>query len=183
MKNTILSLEDLLARWKLLHGWEPLAEGAANTTPKLDTLLTEHIDAWYMNALLTLPPAELPLTEFAAETTIQNSANPDSASVIDIPSRCFRPVGVRLSCWGKEAMVEPYSARAAARQRNPFTTATPGSPLAMLLPTGAILIYPVCPEASLLSLTGVAHPAPGVYNLTPPMLVSLRHSTFSTKQS
>ncbi len=172
MTYTTLSLQELLARWKLLHGWEPLSPVAALATPNLDSLLELEIGCWYSSLLATMPPHQLPLEEFAAKAVLTRS--PAGSISLTVPPQCLRPVSVRLTRWSAPAEVVPQSPELTLRQHNPFTAATAASPVAMELPDGSIALYPAPDNGSAVeSLLGVAVPLADTFRLTPPMLAAM----------
>ena len=172
MNYTTFSLQELLARWKLLHGWEPLSPLAALATPQLDSLLALEIGCWYSTLLSTLPPQQLPLDEFAGKALI--SLSPAGCLTVAVPPQCLRPVSVKLAQWSAPAEIVPQSPELTLRQHNPFTAATAASPVAMEMPDGSIALYPApVTDAALESLIGVPAPAADTFLLTPPMLAAM----------
>ncbi len=170
---TVLTLEEILTRWKLLHGWEPLSGIATATTPGLDDMLTAVIDSWYYTMLAALEPELLPQGEFAAAAAAWQSGA--VCASVRVPPQCLRPVSVKLGSWSAPAPVREQSAELTLRQHNPFTAATGRSPVAMRRPDGTLALYPgICGDDDRIeSLTGVPAPEKGVYRLTPAMLAAM----------
>lgn len=171
MKYTTLSLQEILARWKLLHGWEPLSPAAVIATPQLDALLELEIESWYTSLLAELPPEQLPVEEFA-ETSILSGAQ-HGYLTLDVPRMCLRPVSVKLAQWSAPAAVVPQSPELTIRQHNPFTAATADSPVAMEMPHGQLALYPATDEPVLESLLGVPAPVENIFLLTPAMMADM----------
>ncbi len=178
----LMTLEEILARWKLLHGWEPLSgtpQGQIQRTePQLDALLAAQIDAWYSEMLLTLPADELPLADFSASAALE--ILPSGAIMVRMPAKCLRPVAVKLEAWDAPAAIVEQSHPLAARQHNPFTAATPQSPVAVLRSDGNLTLYPAPAGAThtLDCLTGVEAPSKGTYRLTPRLVAMMAKTDF-----
>lgn len=173
-----MDLEEILARWKLLHGWEPLSGTSQGpiqrTEPALDELLAAQIDAWYSEMLLSLPADELPLADFAASAALE--ILPSGAIMVRMPGKCLRPVAVKLESWEVAAEIAGHSHPAAARQQNPFTAATPQAPVALLGADGNLTLYP--PGNHLECLMGVEAPAKNTYRLTPRLVALMAKTDF-----
>ncbi|MDE6049219.1 MAG: hypothetical protein K2G09_05950 [Paramuribaculum sp.] len=177
---TLMTLEEILTRWKLLHGWEPLGGIATATTPGLDDMLAAEIDGWYNTMLVTLEPELLPHGEFAAAAVVSQSGA--GYASVRLPPQCLRPVSVKLASWSAPAAVREQSAELTLRQHNPFTAATGRSPVAMRRPDGTLALYPgICGDDDRIeSLTGVTAPEKDVYRLTPAMLAAIADNDFIT---
>ncbi len=180
-----MDLEEILARWKLLHGWEPLSgtsQGPVQRTePELDALLAAQIDSWYSEMLLTLPASQLPLADFAAAATLE--ILPSGAILVRMPGKCLRPVAVKLESWEAPAAIVGQSHPAASRQQNPFTAATPQSPVAVLGADGNLTLHPAAAGAgnTLECLLGVEAPAKNTYRLTPSLVALMAKTDFIDK--
>lgn len=182
---TVLDREEILTRWKLLHGWEPLSCGVCGgaSDVKTDEMLAARIDAWLWHCLTTMPASSLPVDEIAGECSVESFAGTDGAGgyvSLRLPGRCVRVVSVRLSGWSCPAVpVTDAKGAVACRQLNPFSAATAALPVA--IDRGDELhLYPAA--GAPLSVRAVMLPPDGIYRLTPAMLADMAVTPYGTEQ-
>ncbi len=168
-----LTSDELLARVRQQRAMEPVEEGFTriDSTGALDRM-RGRLRALYMQALATLDPAMLPLTELAAEAMLTN--DPPSAdgtpagATLPLPARCMQPVEVRLTGWHVNALLTDAGSAAAAAQRSPFSRAGCCAPVAVRSHGGTMRLYPATAATQPESLLCVAAPASDdIYLLTP----------------
>ena len=167
--------EEILTRWRLLRGWEPLCSGHISVTAHnsaLDSLLIEHIRAWYRKALATYPLEQLPLMEFAAQTSL-DSFRTDQSATLTLPPGCLRPASVALSTWHRPANIQAADSEAAQLQLNPYTAASDSHPVAIRLSQSALSLHPAAPGSAVVSLLGVPAPENNRFVLSPFLIADI----------
>lgn len=177
----VLTPEEILTRWRLLRGWEPLCSGAPGLSfertpsPQLDAMLMEHIRAWYLRALTTYPVCHLPQLDFSGSAPL---AQAHGITTLTIPAECLRPVSVALGSWHRPAQVFPAESPQALHQLNPFTAATPAAPVAIQAAPALLELYPAEQGCTLAALTGVPAPQADRFILTPFLIADMAKNDF-----
>lgn len=168
-----LTSDELLARVRQQRAMEPVEEGFTriDSTGALNRM-RQRLRAVYMQALATLDPAMLPMTDLTAEALIIN--DPPSAdgipegATLHLPARCLQPVEVRLTGWHVNAMLTDAGSAVAAAQHSPFSRAGCCAPVAVRSHGGTMRLYPATATTQPECLLCVAAPvSDDIYLLTP----------------
>lgn len=183
------SANELLALRRLLGGLEPKNTALAverSDGISIDSILAIQLRNWFLDLLDNGDARFLAPEDLAAEVTA--SAQGD-ATLITLPEGCHRAFSVRLHGWKRSARILPPDEYDAAlrRQNNPYTAATPDSPVAVLTAgRGTDLRMAVCAwpqadptaEAPVAELAAVVDRGENVFILDPSALSTLPHSDF-----
>lgn len=156
-----LTYPQMLARWRVLKGLYPvLGTGSVSVTlpEETDALLHVEIEKWYTDILASADPSLLAPTDISDLVTL-SACDDGGGHSFCLPDGFGRLASVRLNGWECAARViaDPDSP-AARRQRDPFTRATPSSPVAVLRPGGMVALYPAVRFPDPLRITAIGRP-------------------------
>lgn len=164
-----LTASELMELVRLRRLMEPAADGVVRTdSAGSRRRMAARIAALYAQAVATLPAADLPVEELAAEVIAAPAA--DAADLqagrttLSLPARCLRVIDVRLSGWLRAAEPVAPSSPEALAQASPWSRAGTCRPVAVSLPGGVLALYPAGQPASLRCVTA---PKNDTYLLTP----------------
>ncbi|MCM1521430.1 MAG: hypothetical protein NC039_02115 [Muribaculaceae bacterium] len=164
----ILTLPQMLDRWKLHHGLLPLADSSAvslATPDAADTLLTAQIEEWYMRLLLTAPPHLIDPVDYSNRVALPEPV--EGGVTVTLPPEALRLISVRLVGWWCDARIitDPDEGESIlSLQHDPYTRATPFTPIAIVRPGGRIMLYPAGAGATAQSLLCAARHSDGTYH-------------------
>ena len=127
----------------------------------VDALLADEIRRRYLHLLDTASPTLLAPSDVASLTSFEPPPEPSAAGTVTLHSSCRRPLALRLDGWTAAARVLPAELLPVAKewQKNPYTAATPSSPLAVLAYPGSrceLLVWPAESSAAVESALAVA---------------------------
>jgi len=167
-----LSRAQMLELWRLTHLIEPVRADGARVSrddgADIDRLLLNAADARYDELLRTLPVESLPLTDIAAEVTLERLKC--GACRVSLPAGCRRVVEVMAEGWSRPALITSPDTALAADQSCEFTRGGTEMPVAVTDGVTLMLYTPPGESPRLLRLVAVMSTAPGLYELTPAML-------------
>lgn len=128
----ILTHNEMLSRWMLHCGYEPLRADATVVRADgidLERLMGQQMRSWYLD-LLDTAPREMLVTENVA-LTLTVESRPDGSALITLPEDCRRIFSIRLEGWTREAQITTPDTPLGRRQANPLLRAGCDSPVAV----------------------------------------------------
>lgn len=162
--------EELLTRWRVRRGWEPLPveSAAAERDERLERMLLDEMRGWYARQIALAPVEELPVEDFSSEIPpLTEAVDSDDGVEVRVPGDCIRVTGVKLAGWNKMAL--PITGQL---DFNPYCAPDVNNPRAIDCGGGVLRLYPAI--GGLSAMLGVRNPvATGVYKLTGSMLSAL----------
>lgn len=155
-----LTPSQMLDRWRLHSSYSaPLSDTTFIRNDGVDTsaIHRAELNRWYRRLLLEGPEEYLVATDHASTVVLPPVAT-DGATVIPLPSDVVRVLCVRLASWRRPARIVTSPTHIlAARQRHPFTRATPSAPVA-IFHGGELHLYPAAtPADSIVTLRCVSY--------------------------
>lgn len=150
-KVTLMSGEELLERWRVVRGWEPLpSAGGSAEDARLEQMMKDELRGWYCATISSLPPGDVPAIDLSGQT-LCGVADPERGLEARLPAGCLRVTAVRLRGWERCALPEEREL-----DFNPFCLPGPESPAAALGGAGTIRLLPATGALEL--LLGVPDP-------------------------
>ncbi len=166
-----LSASELISRLRQQLAMEPVDEAVSriDSPGALRRMELRMADA-YIDGLLSLSPAELPLTDLTAEAVLSSPQGGEPCELL-LPPNCLRPVAVRMAGWGRDATIVEAGSATALAQDNPFSRGGTARPIAVRESGSRLTLYtpPRNLPPALTSLLAIALPPDGIYPLTAPL--------------
>ncbi len=136
-------------RWLSLRRLNTLPLDAVvrrNDGVDMDMIVTEEVNKWYLNLLLTAPEGLLATADIEDMLTLRPDGH-GGAEVV-VPPEVARITSIRMRRWNAPARIvvdNPFTADAARRvrhrQSSPLTMASPSSPVA-IMHSNVVTMYP-----------------------------------------
>lgn len=156
-------------RWLALRRLNTLPLEAVvkrNDGVDMEMIVTEEVNKWYLNLLLTAPEALLSTADIEDMLTLRPDGR-GGAEVV-VPPEVMRITEIRMRQWHAPARIihdNPFSGDAARklrrRQSSPLTMASPSSPVA-IMHSNVVTLYPYIPDDELMTFRA-ALTADGIY--------------------
>lgn len=170
-----MSHEDMLERWMIVKGLEPLRGDCTierSDGIDLEAYAAMEMRRWYLRLLSEAPPDLVNTVEMSHKLDVKIGRN--RKPVVELPPEVVRPVSVMLTGWKKRAEIvaDPCSPLW-KMQSNPFLCGGTENPVALLLPGRILELYSVAGAAVmpvLAELRCVVDPGPELYILDESLL-------------
>lgn len=166
-----LTSTELIARLRQQLAMEPVDPTVTRTDSPGALLRMElRVAEAYIDGLLTLPTASLPLADLTQEALLSDP-RPGQPATLILPPDCLRPVAVRMAAWARDATIVDAGSPVALAQDNPYSRGGASRPVAVRESGSRLTLYTPPPDIApaLTTLLAVALPPDGLYPLTAPL--------------
>lgn len=132
----------------------------------VDAMIDSRLRQWYIKLLAEGPRELLAEQDLAAGASVSVGGAPASGCTVRLPGSCVRVFELKLSSWQHPVVILGAEAlgKVVECQRNPFTRATPESPVAVMAPGGrSVFAWPS--DTTVGALSGVSDTDDGTYSM------------------
>lgn len=160
-----LTADEFLAQLRQQRAMEPVGDGFSRVdSPGAIRHMARHARMLYEEALLTLDPASIPLTDRSDSPSL-TPAPDGSHTILRLPADCLRVVEIRLAGWARSAKIVGAGSPEAAAQCQEFSRAGSEQPVAVAEHGGLLRLYPAGGPAECLLCAVI--PPDNIYIFTP----------------
>lgn len=159
-------MEELVTRWKVCRGWEPLRTDATlrrQDAIDIDAYIASKIESEYGVMLESGPLDELVVEDITQEVTVSRDA--DGTAVLTPGEGCKRLVEVMMEGWHRPAtLVADDDNRVARRQLSPLSCGRDNHPVGVVEKGGRVRLYTLATGCALkpVRVRGVKVPPKGM---------------------
>lgn len=161
-----LTHSEMLSRWMLHCGFEPLrADAAVVRTDGIDLerLMAQQMRQWYLDLLDTAPVEMLETDDIAAQLDVTTDG--DGVGRVALPADCRRLISIRVKGWSRDATIVDAGSALARRQCNRLTRGGSACPVAVV-EGRRVALYSLAGDTAVVeSAMAVMRPADDVYRL------------------
>lgn len=168
--NMEYSLEELVTRWKVCRGWEPLRTDATlrrQDAMDIDGYIASMLESEYGIMLESGPLEELVTEDVTGEVTVSRDA--DGVAVLTPGVGCRRVAEVMMEGWHRPATIVSEDDNTLSRQQlSPLSCGRDWHPVGVKERSGRVRLYSVASDRSLrpIRVLGVKEPPAGVVKVS-----------------